>query len=238
MYEYLIGCFILSIIWLIAFILRKDLRKPMIWSSIMYALIMGILFIVIKFFQNFGLITQTIVPGYWNPNTLFNLTRISGGYGIEDGLFMFFVGGIATFVYEYFCKKKIKIKKHYKHHIRAPIVGILVAILFGIIFNFNLIYTFIVFGLAGAISIWIERKDLIKHSLFGGLSFMIIYFIAFLLFNLIFPDFITRVYNLENLSRVMIFTVPIEELLYAISFGLIWAPIYEYEHGEKDINIK
>jgi hypothetical protein len=237
MYEYLIGCLILFIIWMIGFILRKDLRKPMIWSGIMYAFVMGILFILIKFFQYFGLITQTIVPGYWSPDTLFNLTCLTGGYGIEDGIFMFLVGGIAIFVYEYFCKKRIKIKKNPKHHIKAIVIALVLAILFGLIFDFNLIYTLIIFGLVGAICMWIERKDLIKHSLFGGLSFMIIYFIAFFVFNTIFPNFIAGVYNFENLSNILIFTVPIEELLYASSFGLMWAPIYEYEHGEKDIEL-
>lgn len=150
---------------------------------------------------------------------------------------MFFVGGIATFVYEYFFRVKIKLKKTYNHHIKAPLIGITGSVIFALIFDLNLMYSLIVLGLAGANSIWIERKDLIKHSLIGGLILMIIYFLAFRLYITIFPNFIEQFYNTENLLGIMIFGVPVEELIYAIGFGLMWAPIYEYEHGEKDVDI-
>ncbi len=235
MYEYLFGDLILGIIWLLAFILRRDLRKPIIWSSIAYPAISAVIFIILTILSML-LHIEPIVPGYWNPNTLLDLGRLTGGYGIEDALFMFFAGGIATFVYEFFFRKKIKLKKTYKHHIRALFIGIIAMGIFTIIFKANLIYSLTVFYFAGAISICIERRDLIYHSLFGGLSFLIIYFSIFLLFNMIFPSFIQNFYNLQNISGILFFGVPFEELLYAVSFGLIWSPIYEYEHGEKDID--
>lgn len=238
MYEYLSGCAILFIIWLWAFIIRRDLRKPMIWSGVFYLIINTLLFIIFKFFFLIGTLrnSSTIVPGYWSPDTLFNLGRTTGGYALEDAIFMMLVGGIATFLYDYIHRKKIKIKKNRKHHVRAPIIGFFIAIVFALITQANIIYALMVFGIVGAASIWIERKDLIKNSLFGGFAFLIIYFLAFLLFNWIFPGFISQAYNLKNLSGILVLTVPLEELLYAISFGLIWSPIYEYAHGEKDID--
>ncbi len=43
---------------------------------------------------------------------------------------------------------------------------------------------------------------------------------------------------LEYLKDIFILRVPIEEYIYAFSFGLLWAPLYEYAHGEIDVNIK
>jgi len=96
-------------------------------------------------------------------------------------------------------------------------------------------YALIVFGFAGAGILWYDRPDLIFHSLWGGIFFLIIYFILFTLFNVFFPNFITTAYHLKNLSGIFIGTIPIEELLYALSFGLLWSPLYEYE---KNVGLK
>jgi hypothetical protein len=232
-YAYLIGVGILFIFWLFFFILRKDLRKPMIWSGLFYLIIIVIyhlLWIVLSHFIDLG---TSIVPTYWEPKTLFDMGLSTRGMAIEDLLFMFFVGGIATSIYEFLCKKEIKVRKTRTMHILAPLVGSIVAFSSMIIFKPNAIYPLIIFGFAGAIVLWAQRKDLFWHSIFGGFGFLIIYFLGFSLFNIIFPDFISTAYHLENLSGILIFNIPIEEYLYAISFGLMWAPIYEYEHGDR-----
>ncbi len=237
MYEYLVGILIMAVIWALAFIPRKDLRRPMIWSGIAYIVAITVWFFALRSLFWLGYIDSSITPGYWHPDTLFGLGKITGGYAIEDVLFMFFAGGIATFIYEYFFKIRINIKKTYKHHIRSPLIGLAGSVIFALIFKVNLMYSLIVFGFIGAIPIWIERKDLIRHSLMGGLVFTILYFLAFRMYITIFPDFIARFYNLKNMWGIMFLGVPIEELLYALSFGLLWSPIYEYEHGEEDIKI-
>jgi len=226
----------MAIVWLIAFFLRKDLRKPMIWSGLYYMLVVTILVIIWKILFSFSMAQSGIIPNYWDPDTLFDLERTIG-YSIEDALFMFFAGGIATFIYEFIFRKKIEVKKSYKHHLKAPIIGLVIATLVAAFIPINLIYSLIAFGLVGALTIWLERKDLVKHSLFGGFAFLITYFAAFLLFNLLFPDFVNTIYHLENTTNIFIINVPLEELLYAISFGMLWSPIYEYEHGEKDVDI-
>lgn len=238
MYEYLVGVLIVGVIWVIGFFLRKDLRRPIIWSGLVYAGINAVAFILWKIGSFFIYLGEPVVPSYWNPNTLFNLIRVTGGFSIEDIVWMFFVAGIATFVYGLFLKKKIKFKKNYKHHVRALIVGMIVAFLFQLITKANLIYAMIIFGFVGAFFIWIERRDLIEHSLVGGLSFLVVYFSAFSLFNVIFPYFLNEFYVLQGITGMWFLGLPFEEHLYALSFGLLWAPIYEYEHGEKDVDLK
>ena len=160
--------------------------------------------------------------------------RTLAGFVLKDVLFMFFSGGIATCLYEYFFHEKIKLKKTRKHHFRALLIGSLAALVFAASFQTSPIFPIIIFGLAGAMSVWLERADLIKHSLIGGISFLVVYVCAFSIFNYVFPDFITKYYNHDNLIGLFVGGIPIEELLFALSFGILWAPIYEYEHGEKD----
>ena len=239
MYEYLIGDLILGILWLFCFLLRKDLRKPMIWSGAAYAALMTIIFIILKVISLFVIIEnyRTFNPGYWSPNTLFDLNRITGGHSIEDALFMFFTGGIVAFIYEFFFHKKIKLKINHKYQVKALIFSFIISVIFAAFYKINLIYPLILFGFAGALFIWFNRKDLIKHSLLGGIIFLVIYFIFFSLTNLLFPNFIEQTYNLNNISGILLFKIPLEEFLFALSFGLLWSPFYEYEHGEKVVDL-
>ena len=69
----------------------------------------------------------TVIPGYWNPDTLFDLGRATGGLSIEDVFFMFFVGGIATSIYDYFYGKRIVLRRSYHPHIRAVSIGVIAA---------------------------------------------------------------------------------------------------------------
>ncbi len=238
MYEYLIGDLILGVVWLFAFLYRKDLRKSMVWSGFAYLIIISILYIVLKIVSLFVYLGEPIFPGYWYPNTLFGIGEITGGYAIEDALFMFFAGGFVSFIYEFLFKEKIKFKKNNKNHFRALVISAILSFVYAGIFNPNPIYPLIAFGVLGGFFICVERRDLIKHSIYGGVSFLTFYFIFFLIFNFIFPYFMNDFYNLGNLSGVLILGIPLEELLYALSFGLVWAPMYEYEHGVRNLKFK
>ncbi|MBI3232275.1 MAG: hypothetical protein HYZ51_04315 [Candidatus Doudnabacteria bacterium] len=238
-YQFFIGILILAFIWAVGFLRRKDLRWPMIWSGFFYAGVLAFGFTIFRLGELLFPVGsgKEIVPGYWNPNTLFDLGRLTGGYSIEDGLFMFFVGGITAYSYELFFKKRIKVFKiNRERHLRAILVAATVSGLFGFLTDLNLIYSLMTFGLAGTVSMWVERPDLISHSIKGGGVFVVIYILAFYFFTNLFPNFVTENYNLKNITGLLIFGIPLEEFLYALSFGLMWAPIYEYEHGAKDTN--
>jgi len=236
-YGFFFGDLFLGLIWLLGFLWRKDLRKAMIWSGLFYAALLAVFLI----FFRLGTIvfpvasSREIVPGYWHPHTIFNLGRITGGYSVEDGLYMFFVGGIATYVYELIFHKSIRFKRKIQNHIHAVKLAAFAAALLALLTNLNLMYSLILFGYVGAAVIWRERKDLIAHSVVGGVCFALIYIVSFMIFNLLFPHFVGEFYTFKNVSGVLILGIPLEEYLYALSFGLMWAPFYEYEHGEKDI---
>lgn len=62
--------------------------------------------------------------------------------------------------------------------------------------------------------------------------FATFYFIFFLIINLIFPNFI-NVWNFTQISGVIILGVPLEEILFAFTFGMIWSSVYEHILGYK-----
>ena len=233
MYQYLVGIAIMFVAWALLFFIRKDLRKPMVWSGGFYIIIITLGFFFYFFIPND--IARSITPGYWTPHTLFNLGQKTGGYAIEDVLFMFLAGGIATALYEFFFRKKITKRRvgHFKRKY-AFLFGVLGTIIFHQLFYLNDIYLLVTFNFFGALAIIIQRKDLFFHSILGGLLFLCIYVFMFMVFKQIYPDFLNTMYQLQLTSGIVFWGIPFEEYLFALTFGMLWAPIYEYEHRYKD----
>lgn len=225
-YAYLVGTVAVGIIWGILFFLRKDVRKPMMWSSWYFLFVMTLGFLALALVGHIPAY-MSINPGYWNPDTLFDLNRLTGGYAIEDAFFQFFIGGIAAALYEEVFGKRIG-HRHAKHKPHLAIkIGVAAAIVIALL-KVNLIYALIGFGFVGAGTIWIQRRDLLTQSLLGGMLFFIVYTASYLAVLFFFPDFVTAHYNFQNISGVLIFGLPLEEYLFALSFGCMWTPLYEY----------
>ena len=217
MYEYLIGDLIFLAIWLILYFIRNDLRKEILFSSLLSAPL--------------GLTEIFFIPWYWNPKTLFNLVP-----GIESILFAFSVGGIATVLYEIVLnkhlrkagEKRIETKKLYY----ALIFVCASFFLLNVIFKKDVMYSAIISMFLGSIVIILMRSDLKKEIIIGGILFLIAYFAMFFILNtFILPDFVAKNWNFEHLIGITILGIPIEELLWAWSFGSLWAPIYEFVKG-------
>src|SRR3989344_8742369 len=141
MLYYLYGNLIVALFWLFTFISREDLRKPMVWTGIIYSGFNVLGFTLWMFLSKHIYLGSPITPGYWNPDTILNLSRITGGLAIEDVTFMFFVGGIVTWCYEYFTNREIKTKKIHKLHYAPFLWAFLAFIIASNILKVNLIYT-------------------------------------------------------------------------------------------------
>ena len=81
---------------------------------------------------------------------------------------------------------------------------------------------------AGAIANLLCRPDLKQKTWAGGLLFLILYTIYIGGLELIVPDYIAEVWNMESLSGAVILRIPIEEFLFAFTFGMYWAGVYEH----------
>lgn len=80
----------------------------------------------------------------------------------------------------------------------------------------------------GGLAAWYCRPDLKKKMVTSAFIFLILYFFYFLTLIAISPGYVERVWNLGAISGVLILGIPLEELLFAWSFGFIWSSIYEH----------
>ena len=80
----------------------------------------------------------------------------------------------------------------------------------------------------GAAATVLCRPDLWRATLLGGGIFVVYYSIFLLGLETTAPGNMERVWNLEALSGVSIAGLPVEELLFALTFGMYWAGVYEH----------
>ncbi|MAH03767.1 hypothetical protein CMI39_03205 [Candidatus Pacearchaeota archaeon] len=227
-YSYLILGILFLIIWFILFIWRKDIRKEMLFMSLLFGFA--------------GLLAEiAYINDWWTPLTITNTS-----IGIEDFLFGFVVGGIASVIYEEIFKKKIRIrrrtkKKKNRKDIRFVFFVLIFAILFfgsHYIFKTNtFISSLIAFG-SGIIYIYIRRKDLIIDSLVSGFLLLGISLIVYSILELITPGWIQAFWHFKNIPNLIIFNVPIDDFIWYFFAGAFIGPLYEYWQEGKLINTK
>ena len=221
-YGYFAGGIILGIVWFGILLLRKNLKKEIIFGSIL-----GL---------PFGFSEFLFVPEYWNPPSLFELIHRLG-FGIESLMFAFFVSGIASVLYETLFHKCLRrINTSYKTHILPYTLAISVFLLLEILLPSKSIYNLTFSFLLAASIVIINRQDLLPEIIVSGLTFGVFYFFLFLIFNWLFPDFIVRTYNLKNFIGLYVHGIPVEEVLFAFSVGTCWSSLYKYIKGYRLIN--
>ncbi len=194
-------------------------RKAMWWGSIFMAL--------------FGLTEPFFVPQYWNPPSLFELAQRTG-FDIESIIFSFAIGGIGTVLYNSLTRSRLEpVDRQERRHARHGLHRWALATpftLFPVLYflPWNPIYAAIAAMVLGAIAAVLCRPDLKANTLVGGVLFLAIYTIFLLGLKWSAPGYIEQVWNLKALSGVVIYGLPLEELVFGFSFGLVWTGIYEH----------
>ncbi|MBI5401408.1 hypothetical protein HZB05_01095 [Candidatus Wolfebacteria bacterium] len=221
-YAWLIWSLLLLVIWgAVYFSLKnKESKREMLVVSLWTSLL--------------GLTEPLFVPEYWSPPSLFNLA-LRTGFDIESLLFSFGIGGIAVVVYELIFKTKHKkIHSHERHSPRhhyhlltllsAPVIFFLLLVATSI----NPIYIAVISMAGGGLFSWYCRPDLKKKMQTSAVIFLGIYFVYFLTLIALYPGYVEKVWNLRVISGILILGIPMEELLFAISFGFFWSSVYEH----------
>ena len=217
-YGYLIFNLAMGVVWLAFFLVRKDLRKELLWISSIMTIA--------------GLTERFFVPVYWSPGSVFDLINTIG-FGIESFLFAFFASGIAGVSYEVFARRHLR-RGHFKHtHYRMlPVLAFFVVLLIMIFNDLNIhLYSLVIPAALIAVLIGLHRSDLRREILWGGVFFAVIYLLLCLAFTLVFPNYLESIYNLPNLWGIFILDVPLEEVIFAFSIGAMLSPMYEYVQG-------
>ena len=181
-----------------------------------------------------GFTEPLFVPEYWSPPSLFDLAAKTG-FDIESLLFSFGIGGLAVVVYEkIFSNQHIYVQVKERHsskhrfHIWALLSAPAVFIVLLITTNLNPLHSAITAMIIGGLAAWYCRPDLKRKMVTSAFIFLILYFFYFLTLIAISPGYVERVWNLGAISGVLILGIPLEELLFALSFGFIWSSIYEH----------
>ena len=221
-YIWLIWSLILILIWFVIYISldSKDKKREMLVVSFWTSLL--------------GLTEPLFVPIYWNPPSLFDLASRTG-FDIESLIFSFGFGGLAVVLYERIFRSRHTAVSALEHHsprhrfhiwtlLSAPAILIILLIAT----NLNPLHSAIIAMIVGGLATWYCRPDLKKKMFTSAFIFLILYFFYFLTLIAISPGYVERVWNLRAISGILIAGIPLEELLFALSFGFLWSSIYEH----------
>ena len=226
-YVWLIWSCAFLVPWLILYVLSdQQLRRGMWWGSVFMGL--------------FGLTEPFFVPQYWNPPSLFELAQRTG-FDIESLIFSFAIGGIGTVLYNRVLNRRWESVDsqarrqpgHRLHRWALASPFVLFPVLY--LLPWNPIYAAIAAMVLGAIAAVLCRPDLKANTLVGGALFLAIYTIFLLGLKWSAPGYIEQVWNLEALSGAVIYGLPLEELVFGFSFGLVWTGIYEHFTWQRSV---
>lgn len=205
--------------WIVLYAFFPKHRKVMWWASL--------------FTAPFGLTEPLFVPSYWNPPSLFNLAQTTR-FDLESLIFCFGIGGVAAVMYNVLTHrvdqpmsetgKRQPLHRHHYMALASPCIVFLALYWF----PWNPIYPSLIAMVIGAVATAACRPDLKKKTYVGGILFLIIYVLFLQFLELMSPGYIARVWNLQALTGIELFQMPLEELLFAISFGMYWSGVYEH----------
>ncbi|MFQ5689986.1 MAG: lycopene cyclase domain-containing protein [Gemmatimonadota bacterium] len=181
----------------------------------------------------FGLTEPLFVPEYWNPPSLFDLAGRTG-FDLESLIFCFAIGGIGAVLFNVAARRDLapmpagtRHQSHHRYHRWALAAPVLILPPLYLL-PWNPIYPAILAMLTGAAAAAACRPDLTAKMLGSGGLFLALYVILLAGLEWSAPGYIDRVWNLGALTGVRFWGQPLEELLFAVSFGMYWAGLYEH----------
>lgn len=223
MQSFLLTSMALFLLWLTLLLFSKNTRKEQLIMSIVGLVITPAILLIVS--VNTSLVSE-------NPLMLI---------GIEDLIFSFSLFGISSVVYHALLGKhavKLKSKRYkIKHPMFNWIVHLIallglwasVSLLLTNVFGLHPIRALISGGLIIGIYIIIERHDLLLNALLSGLMMAVIIFIVEQLFFIrLYPEVVEGFWQFDQIKSILIYGVPIEEVLWAAVVGFSIGPMYEY----------
>jgi hypothetical protein len=125
----------------------------------------------------------------------------------------------------------IKGERHeprHRYHLPAVLTAPAVFLVLLATTSVNPIYAAALGLVAGFFATLYCRPDLRTKMFVSGLLFLTLYFVVFTIFDVVFPGYVAEVWNLRVLTGIRIVGVPLEELMFAFTFGLYWSSVYEH----------
>ncbi len=91
--------------------------------------------------------------------------------------------------------------------------------------------------LIGAVFIVLLRRDLLFEAIFGGLAMVLVTLPVYRFGIVFFPGVIEEFWFMQNLTGIMIWGIPIEELVFYFAAGALAAPLYEFLFEKKLVKL-
>lgn len=214
MYIYELWTAIFAVLWVVFFVLRKDLRMKIILSSIFAGLL--------------GLSEPLFIPSFWNPQFP-SIVLIPGKLYLCSILWCFFVGGFVAVLYQVVKKKKLL-----KMDVNPLLVFVAPAIFLAkFVFKFNTMHWCLISMLAGAFVIMLflnkeQQKIIFLNAVFVTIAYFIVIAILWYTLPALSQSYVSQYYIGFNPLGI-----PIEEPLFAFSFALYWCPLYDIIHSHR-----
>ncbi|WP_062054194.1 lycopene cyclase domain-containing protein [Aquimarina longa] len=228
-YVWFIWSLIILALWAIIYLSKKAYRKEMLKMSLIT--------------MPFGLTEPLFVPEYWMPPSLFNLAEKTS-FDIESLIFSFAIGGIGVVLYNLIFKQNLievdHTERNHRRHLLHKYILFIPAVVFlflAVLTTLNHIYCGTIAMFIGGLSTLYCRPDLKRKIWVGGILFTILYFIYFGSILPFYPQYVELYWNLDNLTHILVLGIPIEELLFAFTFGMYWSGLYEHLYWHKLISL-
>lgn len=181
---------------------------------------------------------------YWQPEIALSLPI----GGVEDLIFGFSIGGIGAFAYESifvnrfcYCEAK-KLKREWFLILFVVIEGLSMLILNNLMELNSIFASSIGMILAAAVLLYI-RPDLITNAIGSAVLVAGVMFVIYFLGQTVFPSahlWMTRIWKLYGTPQgIVIFKhIPWTEMLWGLSWGFVWGPMYEFLVGARTMKLR
>jgi len=173
---------------------------------------------------------------WWRPLSLTNTT-----IGPEALLVGFMIGGIASIIYEVIFQKRLETHKVFKakeaqrNFSFLSILLISAILFFGSFYllKFNSLFSTILALLVPTIMIWIKRRDLILDSFGTGIFLVIVASLVYSVLEFLTPGWVHAFWFFKNVPDIIIFNLPLDDIIWYFLAGLFIGPLYEYWQESK-----
>ena len=213
-------CSYFVVMWGIVFFLSKGVRRDIFATSI----IAGLIGPLLEYWH---------LQDYWHPPYTVSLHVGTLTVGLEDFLFCFSFSGSCLGLF--LSNKDLRASMrplNYKGLTIFALLSFLGLFLTGgmVVFGgVNSLYAVTTAALSIGVCILLQRPLWIKTAMLAAGTAALVMWIFYRLFALsLDPDLFAKFWKPEALSGLMVFSVPVEELIWAASFGVVVGPMYHY----------
>lgn len=170
----------------------------------------------------FSLFSVAFIPEYWNPEKIGGLL-----IGIEDMLFSFSTGCIAWIIASLISKLNFNFNSRpssvLKRYLIVSTSGIILGLLLWSSDMYIMTATIFVITIVGVVLLFYYKR-LWFFLLSGAIGFTIFYMVLIYLIMSFWPRFVFQ-WSSGCLSGIVVFGIPLEEIIWAFVFGAVW-PIF------------